>query len=513
MKPGIIFTSILLLSFLTNSAYADITSTTSDMFGLEMQVIAPFPDLLDDGVDMDTVRYGYKVSVKIKYKNLTPSTQHDFEINAFFPNRFESYSRLIGWNLRPDYVDTPDSSMEARWKFPTLAPNDSGTIELTLVINRAPKDTIYLSYEASARARWTPVSQVSHTNIYIPGEGLAPYPDLRIYKVAYGDSLFPGDSLKFTLRYVNISEPGSTPAEFVTVYDTLPAGFNIIENQFTPTIDTLADGRLLLTWQIPHIVPNFYADSVSFWVTTDVITDRDTTLYNSCLVTSQTGEIRLGNNRDRVAVRITPKIDLAVVQQGPPSYNLFKDDSQSFTLRCSNNSSIDLTGLKLVVTIDDGIPGSNIYQLQNIVAGQTDPTGTTITWDIDKLSSQQSTQRNFSVIINNVSQAQDYTINFVAMIDTVVLLSDGLHRDIDQSDNRDAWQIQIDGTPNLSVDLSETANRTVATPNQTLNFRLVCGNSSSATLDSVNLRCWFEGDSVFSISNTDGRVTGFSTDH
>lgn len=96
MKSKFIFASLLLLFFFINRGYSDDKSTTTeDMFGLKMEVIAPFPDVLDDGVEMDTVKYGFEVSVRIDYKNLTGVAQRDFEITAFFPNRFESYSRLI----------------------------------------------------------------------------------------------------------------------------------------------------------------------------------------------------------------------------------------------------------------------------------------------------------------------------------------------------------------------------------------------------------------------------------
>jgi len=57
MKSKFIFTLVLLLFLQFNDGYADDKLATNDMFGLEMTVIAPFLDVLDDGVDMDTVRY------------------------------------------------------------------------------------------------------------------------------------------------------------------------------------------------------------------------------------------------------------------------------------------------------------------------------------------------------------------------------------------------------------------------------------------------------------------------
>jgi len=478
------------------------------MFGLEMKVIAPYPDALDDGIEMDTVRYWHLVSIIIKYKNLTDSKQRDFEITTFFPNRFESYTKLISWNRRPDYVDHPDSSIQASWKFGDLAPLDSGTIELSLRVNRAPKDTIYLSYETVARAKWTPVSQVSHTNIYVPGgEGIAPYPNLLIDKIADADEVFPGDTIQYTIRYENIGEIGSIPAEAVAIFDTLPAHFTLLENQYTPAIDSLPDGRLLLIWDLQHIVPYSFIGSISFRVRVDLIADHDSLIYNSALITSSTNEISLINNRDREPVLVKPKIDLAIEQEGPNQYNLFPDDSQNFNLKCTNLSSIDLDNITVIVKINDGVADFNIYSFQDLGEGRTTPGDTLIYWNILNLPSQQSTTRSFSIILNKVDKSQNYTINFVAEIDTTVILVDRIHRDVDTSNNHDEWVIQIDGTPNLSVDLMEINNRISAEPNSTLNFKLICRNSSCSALDSINVRAWIEGDSIFTITKADGKTS------
>ena len=509
MKSKFIFTLVLLLFLQFNDGYADDKLATNDMFGLEMTVIAPFLDVLDDGVDMDTVRYGFKVSVIIKYKNLSGVMQRDFEISSFFPNRFESYTKLESWNITPDYVDHPDSSIQATWKLGNLAPADSGLIEYSLRVNRAPKDTIYLSYETVAKAKWTPVSQISHTNIYIPsgGPGISPYPKLWIDKIDNAESIFPGDTVTYTIRYGNTGESTSPPAEAVAIFDTLPSYVTIIEDQFTPPIDTLPDGRLLIIWDLQHDVPNSYSDSVSFRVIINLIAGQDSVMYNSALITSKIKEVSLGDNRDREPVRITPKIDLAIEQVGSPSYSLFPGDAQSFTLKCTNLSSLELDSIQIAVTIDDSLPGSNIYTIQDLGGGRSDPGETNIRWNIFNLPSGQATTRNFSVIFDKAQKSTNYTIDFQAEVDTVVLLRDGFHSDGNLSNNFDHWTVLIDGTPDLSIDLAEINNKTTAAPNSVLNFSVTCHNASNSASDSIEAWVRFTGDPIFTITNTDGRVT------
>lgn len=511
MKCKIVFTFLFLLLCISNYGYADINSVTNDMFGLKMIVIAPFPDVLDDGVQMDTVRYGSKVSLKIEYKNLTEVTQREFEISAFFPNRFESYTKLISWSQPPDYVDHPDSSIQATWKLDKLAPSDSGTIEFTLLVNRAPKDTIYLSYEAIARAKWTPVSQISHTNIYIPGgEGIAPYPNLWINKIDNADDVFPKDTIKYTIRYGNIGEVGSIPAESVAIMDTLPPHFTFLDGRYPTYIDSLSDGRTLLIWELQNIVPYSFIDSISFRVRVDLIADRDSLVFNGGLITSSIDEVSLINNRDREPVLIKPKINLAIEHEGLNQYNLNRDESRDFNLRCKNLSSLDLDNIQVIVKIDDGLAGFNIYSFHDIGGGKIESGGTLIYWNIPNLASQDSTILTFTMIMNKVEKFENYSINFRAEIDTTVILADGIHTDIDTSDNHDEWVVKVDATPDLSIKIAP--DKDLAMANETRRFILTCSNASIGTLDNIGVRVYIDdgviGSNIYTLSTNVSQNNG-----
>jgi uncharacterized repeat protein (TIGR01451 family) len=514
MKIKFSFISFLILLIFYVNGFSDNKDVTNDMFGLEMKVIAPFPDVKNDGIEMDTVRYGHIISVQIKYKSLTDVTQRDFEISAFFPNRFESYTTLISWNRRPDYADHPDSSIQATWKFGDLAPLDSGKIEFSLVADRAPKDTIYLSYEAVARASWTPVSQISHTNIYVSGGGIAPYPNLYIDKIDNHNEIFPGDTITYTIRYGNIGEIGSFPAKGVAIFDTLPAYFNLIKTQYSPPIDTLPDGRYLLIWDIAHIVPYSFSDSIQFNVIVDLIADRDSLVYNSGLITSSSGELELVNNKDKEPVLVKPKIDLAIDQEGDDQYRLYRDESQNFNLKCKNLASLDLDSINVIVNIDDGITSTNIYSLQNLGNGQVQAGETAIHWIIPHLAAQDSTTLPLGIIINNVNRAENYTINFSAEIDTVVRLADGNHFDINTANNSDDWIVQVDATPNLAIKIIPDKDSTYAT--ETCNFKLICSNSSISATDSTGVRVYIDdtvlNSNIYSLSaNINNGLTNVDT--
>ncbi len=84
MKTKFSYVSFLILFIFYVNGFSDNKDATNDMFGLEMTVIAPFPDVKDDGIEMDTVRYGHIISIQIKYNNQTGLSQRDFEISAFF---------------------------------------------------------------------------------------------------------------------------------------------------------------------------------------------------------------------------------------------------------------------------------------------------------------------------------------------------------------------------------------------------------------------------------------------
>lgn len=467
------FTLLALLAWLVNLGFTDSNMPTSDMFGLKMEVIAPQPDRVDDGVVMDTVFYNFKVNIIISYKNLSGLTQRDFEITAFFPNRFESYS------------------VQARWDIPKLSPSDSGKINLTLLINRAPKDTIFLSYEAVARARGTPVSQVSHTNIYVPsGSGIRPYPNLTISKHDGVDQVYSGDIMNYVIDYANVAEPGSIPAEKVVILDTLPANFTFLDAAVPPILDTLSDSRVVLAWYLLPQLPNGYSGALQFRVRVDLLADRDSLVYNSCRVTSGTSEIDLTNNSDREPVWVIPKIDLAIHQVGSPEYTMTRDASREFTIRGNNFSLLDLKDVTIEVNIDDGNAGSNIYTIQDASFGGENTNDEAIRWTVPLLKAQDSTEFKFRILINAIDKTQDYSIQFRARIDTLCQLADRLHQDIDKSNNRTEWAVRIDGTPNLAIKMA--ADQATAMTNDSRTFTVTCLNHSAATLNSVNMRAYIQ---------------------
>lgn len=484
------FTLLALLAWLVNLGFTDSNMPTSDMFGLKMEVITPDPDIFDDGVVMDTVYYYSKVNIIISYKNLSGLTQRDFEITAFFPNRFESYSKLIEWDRTPNYID-PDSSVQARWDIPKLSPSDSGIIQLTLRINRAPKDTIFLSYDAVARARGTPVSQVSHTNIYVPGgPGISPYPNLAISKYDSVDQVYPGDIINYVIDYANVAEPGSIPAEKVVILDTLPANFTFLNASVPPVRDTLSDGRVLLAWYLFPQLPHSYSGKLQFSVRVDLVADRDSLVYNSCRVTSGTTEIDLTNNSDREPVWVIPKIDLAIHQVGSPEYTMTRDESREFTIRGNNFSLLDLKDVNIEVNIDDGNAGSNIYTIQDASSGGQNTNDESIRWTVPLLKAQDSTEFKFRISINPIDKTLDYRIQFRARIDTVCQLADTLHQDIDKSNNQTEWAVRIDGTPNLAIKI--VADQATAMTNDSRTFTVTCLNQSAATLNNVRMRAYIQ---------------------
>ncbi len=290
----------------------------------------------------------------------------------------------------------------------------------------------------------------------------------------------------------------------------MPAYFNLIKNQYSPPIETLPDGRFLLIWDIAHIVPYSFNDSIQFKARVDLVADRDSLVYNSGLITSSSGELQLANNKDREPVLVKPKIDLFVAQEGPSLYRLFRDESQNFNLKCKNLSSLDLNNIIVIVNIDDGIAGSNIYSLQNTGNGQVQAGETAIRWNIPHLAAQDSTTLSLGIIANNVNRAENYTINFSAEIDSVVRLADGNHTDIDTSNNHDEWIVQVDATPDLAIKIIPDKNSIYA--NETCNFTLIYSNSSISATDSIGVRAYIDdtvlNSNIYSLSvNTDNGST------
>ncbi|MDZ7264685.1 MAG: hypothetical protein ONB16_08885 [candidate division KSB1 bacterium] len=511
------FSLLALLVWLVNAGFTDSNAPTSDMFGLKMEVIAPFPDLIDDDIEMDTVVYKSKVSVIIFYKNLSGSTINDFEITAFFPNRLESYSKLIAWDRTPNYVD-PDSSIQAQWKIGRLNSADSGRIEFSLHFNRASEDTIYLSYEIAAGAQGKHVSQISHTNIYVPmGGGIIPYPNLAISKTDGVDQVYPGDIITYNIRYQNVETRQCTPATRVVIADTLPAHFTFLDASSDPIQETLPDGRVLLRWNLQHHVPTGYSGTVQFRVRVDLIAYGDTLVYNTCRITSAIEEIDLTNNTFREPVLVVPKIDLAIYQIGPPEYTMVRDENREFIIRGHNFSLLDLKNVNINVKIDDGNSGSNIYAITDYSGGGNNTNDESILWTVPLLKAQDSVEYKLRILINHLDKTQDYAIHFSARIDTAILLADRAHDDINPSNNHAEWVVNVDGTPNLAVKIE--ADQATAMTNDTRAFKLTCTNLSVAILDSVDVRAYIQdGESGFnyytltsSLSEQDGRPNADTT--
>lgn len=516
MKSKCFIALILFIFCFSSRSFSDTNATTQDLFGLRMEVEAPYPDAVDDGVDMDTVRTGHKIFVRIDYKNLTNQTQRDFQINAFFPNLIESYTRLWQSSPLPSNVD-PDSSQKASWQLGTLAPADSGRIEFTLLFISAPKDTIYLSYAAAAQASWTHVSQVSHTNIYIPSGrfGISPLPNLWIDKTDETDEAFPGDTITYKIRYGNIGEIGGIPAEKVAILDTLPSDFVYLDGNLSPSfIDTLSDGRTLLIWELIRTLPYSTKDSLSYRVLVDLKLDHDILAANRTRITSSTYELRYDNNYYDQPVRIIPKINLAIGQKGPDSLNLARDDTREFVLTCINYSSLDLDNIQARVIIDDGISNANIYSIQfgGTPSGRISTDGTLIEWNNLQIASQESLDVKFNILLDNVERSKNYMIHFTAEIDTVVKLPTKTYKDMDTSDNHDEWLFKVDATPDLSIKI--VPDEYSAFTGDTRRFTLICKNNSDDASNSIGVAVYVddsEESNIYTFSADSGLINSDTT--
>jgi len=513
MKPKLLIALILLIFCFSSRGLTDINATTQDLFGLNLIVRTPHPGV--QGA-IDTVRTGDKVFVRIEYKNLTNQSQMDFKITVFFPNQLESYMRLREPNPFPSSVDK-DSIKEATWELGTLAPSESGRIEFNLIPITAPKDTIYLSYSVAAQARWSHVSQISHTNIYIPswGVGVSPLPNLWIEKKDEIDEVFPGDTITYKIHFGNIGETGGIPAENVAIIDSLPSGLTYLDGNVSPSImETLPDGRTALIWELLGFLPYSTIDSMNYRAVVNLSPDRDSLAVNRVRINSSTYEIIDDNNYCDDSVWVIPQIDLAIEQKGPDSLTLARDDTQEFVLTCINYSSLDLDNIQARVRIDDGIPDTNIYHIQIVSSpfGRISTDGTLIVWDNLQIASQESIEVKFNLLLDNVERSKNYRIHFTAEIDTVVKLPTKSYQDIDTSDNHDEWLVKVDATPDLSIKI--VPDEYSAFTGDTRRFTLICKNNSDDASNSIGVRVSIddhEASNIYTFSADSGLINSDTT--
>lgn len=507
MKSKVILLLFFLLLSTSNYLFADVNSTTEDMFGLKLEVEAPY--VSNDPTVIDTVYSGLYLYVTLTYANKTDQTQQDFQIFAYLPNRIESYTEMKDPTIEPDYID-PYKAQEARWDIGDLAPSDSGKIEFKLEITKAPADTIHLTLTTSARAKWTPVTEVAYECLLAPGgRGIRPYPDLTLQKEAGVNEIFPNDTIIYTIAYENLGMPGSVFANNVSIIDTLPKDFEFIEGGLDSlTITPLTDGsgRTLLIWEFPSFLNNNTIGSFTYKVKAGLITNRDTLTINHATINTSTSELIYINNDDTSGVLVKPKIDLSIVPQDAIEHNMDINESKEFIITCRNLSSLSLNDINLGITISDGISGPNIYNIANHTGTFQD---STLSWKLKDFLPNESRDLSFTLQTNNISVAQNYEINFSAIIDTIVSLADGFHNDIIKSNNYDNWLVNVDATPDFSIKITPNANS--AFTGETIGFNLECTNNSvtslSSTLVTVNINDGLDMANIYSPITTDGTVS------
>jgi len=176
--------------------------------------------------------------------------------------------------------------------------------------------------------------------------------DLAILKTDEPDPVIPGETLTYTLQVVN-----NGPAEAVNtvVTDTLPPEVSFVSADPAPR--PIAPP---LVWDLGLLDAG---ETRLLTVVVTVLEEVDETFTNTAIVSSDTSELDIDNNRDDESTS-PPMPGLELVKTVDP-YHAARDMPFTYRLRVTNTGDFPFTSLQ----ITDNLPSANFY----LIPGSGDP--------------------------------------------------------------------------------------------------------------------------------------------
>ena len=258
--------------------------------------------------NIDSISPGGILTYKINYWNRGSLPTGNIKIMEFFPEfvkyqrfQFENSKHLADSTIYPDRIE---------WVLNTLSPNDSGKITLVFnVPDSIPIGTFPLL--DSIRIESSQDQNNYNNDMDIDTTLLIATRDLSIEKSANKDTLLPGDTLEYKIKFYN---HGNMAAKDVVVFDSLLNRENL-ENIF----DISSNGQIgpnssEIIWRIDKLLPQ-EKDSITFKINVKKFSNLlEQKVANYVRISTSDTESIYRNNSDTAWVNIyyKPKLELRI---------------------------------------------------------------------------------------------------------------------------------------------------------------------------------------------------------
>lgn len=233
-------------------------------------IVSTLPSLtLSTTTDQRVVSAGSNLSYRLQYQNTGASTANNVVIANILPQ---------STTFVPPSSGGTESGGVVSWNIGTLAPGQSGFIDLTVLVSNVIVNGTVLHNGSSIRSDNTPPQQALLVDTAVNSQ-----PELQLIKQASLQQAAPGDNVTYTINYVN---SGSDAATNVVLTDLLPDMTSFVSASNNGTLNN-ATGAI--TWNIGS-VPALATGSVSLVVALhDDATDGSVISNTAGIESAETG--------------------------------------------------------------------------------------------------------------------------------------------------------------------------------------------------------------------------------
>ncbi|OQX95500.1 hypothetical protein B6I21_05100 [candidate division KSB1 bacterium 4572_119] len=321
-------------------------------------------------------------------------------------------------------------------------------------------------------------------------------PDYKIFLDSDKNSIYTGDVVNFSIKCENSQViPLQNPRCRIYIDDSVP-GSNLYSLDFGTGTANIQQN--FIEWELPLLEPN-QSETINLTLTFDQVDMMNN--YNISLIATidsvENNASLFSDNESRKQIYLdgTPNLEIKL-NETENRHETFPDSTLYFTVSCENKSSPMIDDAKVFLWINEN---NTIY---SILPGSLtiSATNDSIFWNLSALGKDESSSENFQLLFNGINTHNDYNLALTAETDFPNQSDD------DSTDNRSSYQVSVDATPELTIEIEEQNDKYMVEPNDILKFNLVCQNTSFSTYNSLQVQAAISGDKIYKIVSATGNI-------
>ena len=296
---------------------------------------------------------------------------------------------------------------------------------------------------------------------------IAPIADLEIVKTADSDSVFPGDTLTYTLTIIN---NGPDAAQAPVLVDNIFVGIDNVEY-------SLDGGMFWDTWDGSITLFDFDAgDTIEVQISGVVDINASGVFLNTASISSVTIDPNTENNTDQISTTVLENANISVVKSASPE-TVYPGDFITYTILVSNAGPSDAENVELADIIPEDIE-SAVFSMDN---------GATWSSWITPLSIGTLVSGDAVPIL--ISGTVQVATTSTSIVNTATVTSDTPDSDLSDNTSTTETPVSQEPTPVVLADLEvvKTCNPTTVVAGEMLTYTIVITNNGPSNAVGVSL--------------------------